>query len=158
MIKFSDIIKGVLNENYGFKDSSFDNEKIYIEVLTTYDSFALLKNPETNSLYITYYDDIDSDYHEAAYSYEMDVDDDGSRYSYREYSDDTELTNDGIALFTQHEIESNLFTDDLGVFIGSNPSTAVLLITKENKKEVFEEFIDLLKSYFDEPRKRKYRY
>lgn len=156
MIKFSDILEGYGSDgDYGFRDSSFDRIKIYMDLLVSVDEFALVRNTKTNGLYITYTEDIDSDYQQGYYTYEVDSDEDG-KYQYAEFSDDTEITDESIELFTQNEVESNLVTDDIDKFTGFNTSIVVLLVTKENKKQVYEEFIDLFKAYFDETPKRKY--
>jgi len=156
MIKFSDILEGYgSDDEYGFRDSSFDRIKIYMDLLVSVDEFALVRNTKTNGLYITYTEDIDSDYQQGYYTYEVDADEDG-KYHYAEFSDDTEITDQSIELFTQNEIESDLVTDDIDKFTGFSTSIVVLLVTKENKKQVYEEFIDLFKAYFDETPKRKY--
>lgn len=160
-MKLIDIIEGwddapdYGSDEYGFKDSSFDNQKIYMDLLVSVDEFALLKNKETNGLYITYIDDIDTDYHQGYYTYEVDSDEDG-KYQYAEFSDDIEITDQSIELFTQHEIQSNSVTDNVDNFTSFSTNIVVLLITKENKKEVYQEFIDLFRAYFDEPNNTTY--
>jgi hypothetical protein len=157
-MKLLDIIEGwddapdYDSGEYGFRDSSFDKQKIYMDLLVSVDDFALLRNKETNGLYITYTEDIDTDYHQGYYTYEVDSDEDG-QYQYAEFSDDIEITDQTIELFTQHQIQSNSFTDDIDKFTGFNTNIVVLLITKENKKGVYEEFIDLFRAYFEEPKK-----
>ena len=157
-MKLLDIVEGwddapdYGSDEYGFKNSSFDREKIYMDLLVSSDDYALLRNKKNNGLYITYTEDIDTDYHQGYYTYEVDSDEDG-KYRYAEFSDDVEITDQSIELFTQHEIESNSVTDDIDKFTGFNTNIVVLLITKENKKGVYEEFIDLFRAYFDEPRK-----
>jgi hypothetical protein len=157
-MKLLDIVEGwddapdYGDEDYGFRNSSFDKEKIHMDLLVSVDEFALLKNKITNGLYITYTEDIDSDYHQGYYSSEVDSDEDG-KYEYAEFSDDTELTGEGIELFTQHELKSNRVTDDIDKFTGFNTNIVVLLVTKENKAQVYEEFINLFRAYFDEPHK-----
>lgn len=154
MIKFSDILEGYGEDDYGFRDSSFDNIKIYFEDLCSVDEYALVKNKNTNELYITYMGEIDSDYEQGWYSYEKDWDEETGWYMTTDFSDDTEITEESISLYTQQLVEKEDFTTNVSEYSQGTSPMSILKITPENRKDVFMEFIDLLKCYFDEPRKK----
>lgn len=155
MIKFRDILESYFEkeDEYGFKDSSLDKIKITFEYLCSVDDIALVKDKKTNEYFIVYFDNIDDDYQQGWYSYEQDYDEDGP-YTSTTFSDDTEITPDSISLYTQHMVMQNDYETNTNNFLNGTSPMSVLKITPENKKDVYQDYIELFKCYFDEPRKK----
>jgi hypothetical protein len=156
MIKFSEIFESYYDDDegeYGFKESSFDDLKIHFELLCSKHEYSLVKDKKTGINYITYTDNINDSYQQG-YSYKsVDYDEDGG-YTYYEFNDDTaELTEDGIALFTQEEVKNDRVTEDVEQFANGGVDEEVLRITKENQGLINTHFLDLIKEFFSE----KYR-
>ena len=151
MIKLMDILKEsrFIDNGWGFADSSFDDEKITYTLLCWYDVYALVRDKETNDIYVVYTEAIDSDYFVASYEYVQDYDEDGP-YISREFGDDSEITDDSITLFAQHEIKKDRVTTDVGDFINGMSSKDVLKMTPENKRAIYNDFLDLFKCHFDD--------
>jgi hypothetical protein len=157
MLKFLDILESYWDpyededENeYGFRDRNLDDIKIHFNHIATYDAYSLVKDTRTNIYYISYTDDIDIAYQQGYFTRETEEDEDG-RYGYWEFNDDSaETTPDSFALFTQEEVKKEKVTNDVIKFANGNADEFVLIITKENKKLVYENFWDLIKESFYE--------
>ena len=138
---------------WGYSNSAFDDETLNFRCYTSGEQ-AIVLNKTTNEIFGVYTDDIDHDYWSGAYSWEKDTewepDEDGgssSSYSYREFDDDMTLDADGIALYTQHEYESNNFTEDMSKYL--NGDSTIVKLTPANKKEFYEQFHDEILDYVE---------
>lgn len=147
------------NDNYGFVDERNEDRVPLFDVLVSYDIWVLVKKKNSKDTYILNTDDVPYDYYKGYYTWvndnDPDFEDDNSwEDAYREFEDDTQLYEDGIALFAEDVIlnddnvtnEENITTKVDEVF---NSQYYGLKITPENKAEVYREFEDLIKAYFE---------
>lgn len=157
MLKFKNILEGYFDddysEEYGFRERSFDDEKINFSFICSDDVHSLVKDNNTNIYYITYSEDMIDDYYQGYFTQEVDADEDG-KYSYWEFNEDTkEKTDESICLFTQHEVAKNHVTSDVERFVDGQLEVFVLMITKDNKNLIYRNFLDLMKECFYEKNK-----
>lgn len=140
-------------DNYGFIDSSFDDRESKYTVLSTEDVYALVKKKDGKETYIVYVEETPYDYSQGYYQwvrdhYDEDVDDDDYDGNYyREFEDDVSLNYEGIELFTEDMLLEEGFTTDV-----NDINYNVLLITPENKEDVYVKFEDLIKAYLNPSR------
>jgi hypothetical protein len=139
MLKFKNILESYENENWGFRDPEFNDESIFMDLLSTHNEFSLLRDKKSNLMYITNTEGIPYDYEQSDYFYEDD---------YEGFNDDNaKMTNESIELFTQHEIKSGYVMQDVDDYLNFNSNKVVLLLTKENKTLVYANFLDLIKTF-----------
>ena len=147
------------NDNYGFVDDRNEDRVPLFDVLVSYDIWVLVKKKNSKDTYILNTDDVPYDYYQGYYEWvndnDPDFEDDNSwEDAYREFEDDTQLYEEGIAFFAEDVIlnddnvtnEENITTKVDEVF---NSQYYGLKITPENKAEVYREFEDLIKAYFE---------
>lgn len=162
MISLVNIAKNLLesyNDDYGFVDERNDDRVSTFDVLVTYSNmgdgeWGLIRKKNTKDTYIINLNDVPHEYYEGYYSWvnddDPDFDDDLSwEDSYREFDDDTQLFERGIALYAE-----DLASDDIQVTtsineILENNEKYLLKITPENKAEVYRVFDGLIKAYLE---------
>jgi hypothetical protein len=167
MISLTNIAKTILESHsdhgfandYGFVDERNDDRTPTFDVLVTHsnivgDDWGLVRKKNTKETYIIYLNDVPHEYYEGYYYWtnddDPDFDDDLSwEDAYREFDDDTQLFERGIALYAE-----DLASDDVQVTTSVNEiieanEKYILKITQENKAEVYGVFDDLIKAYLE---------
>jgi hypothetical protein len=136
------------DSSFGFVDERNEGRIPLVDVLVSYDEWALVKKKDSKETYIVHVDDVPHEYYQGYYHW-VDEDDPYSwQGSYREFEDDTQLYEDGVAFFAE-----DLISDDDTVTTNVdelyNADYYCLKITPENKAEVYIEFEDLIKAYLE---------
>ncbi len=159
MISLVNIAKNLLesySDGFGFVDSAYDDRTPLYDVLITYDELALVRKKETKETYIIDIDDVPHEYYQGDYHWVNDddpdfEDEDSWEESYREFDDDTQLFEDGVAFYAEDSINDNdVVTTDVNEMLDrTRANKYVLKITPENKVEVYTEFDDLISAYFE---------
>ncbi len=159
MISLVNIAKNLLesyNDDFGFVDSAYDDRTPLYDVLITYDELALVRKKETKETYIIDIDDVPHEYYQGIYHWVNDddpdfEDEDSWEDAYREFDDDTQLFEDGVAFYAEDSINDNdVVTTDVNEMLDrTRANKYVLKITPENKAEVYTEFDDLISAYFE---------
>lgn len=160
MISLTNIAKPILESfnDYGFVDERNDDRYPTFDVLVTHsninDEWGLVRKKNTKDTYIINLNDVPHEYYEGYYSWvnddDPDFDDDLSwEDAYREFDDDTQLFERGIAIYAE-----DLASDDVQVTTSVNEileanEKYLLKITQENKAEVYGVFDDLIKAYLE---------
>lgn len=173
MISLVKIAKNLLesyNDDFGFVDDRYDDRIPIYDVLVTYGDggveLALVRKKETKETYIIDIDEVPHEYYQGYYHWvnedDPDFEDDNSwEDAYREFDDDTQLFDDGVAFYAEDSISDVDFvtTDVNDMLDRTMVNKYVLKITPENKARVYKEFEDLIKAYlepsYDEIKKDK---
>jgi len=147
------------NDSFGFVDERNESRKPLFEVLVSYNEWSLIRKKDSKDTYIINTDDIPHEYYQGYYHWvneeDPDFEDDNSwEDAYREFDDDTQLYEEGLALFAE-----DVITNEDGVIDEENITTNIndvfdskyygLKITPENKADVYREFHDLIEAYLE---------
>lgn len=163
MISLVNIAKNLLesyNDDFGFVDGAYDEKVPTFDVLVTYgDSgieLALVRKKGTKETYIIDIDDVPYEYYQGDYHWVNDddpdfEDEDSWEESYREFDDDTQLFDDGVAFYAEDSINTDdVVTTDVNEMLDwDRPNKYVLKITPENKADVYREFHGLIEAYLE---------
>ena len=172
MISLVNIAKNLLesyyDDEYGFVDASLEERTPNMDVLVTYSGaigdWGLVKKKDSKDTYVIDLDDVPYDYYQGYYHWINDddpdfEDNDSWQDAYREFDDDTQLYESGVAFYAEDLITTG---DELTTTVSEifeNNDIKILLITPENKADVYREFEELIKAYLEpsyEERKKEY--
>lgn len=163
MISLVNIAKNLLesyDDDFGFVDGAYDDRTPIYDVLITYGDrgieLALVRKKETKETYIIDIDDVPYEYYQGDYHWVNDddpdfEDEDSWEETYREFDDDTQLLEDGVAFYAEDSINnSDVVTTDVNEMLDiTRTNKYVLKITPENKADVYREFHDLIEAYLE---------
>lgn len=162
MISLVNIAKNLLeshNDGFGFVDGRYDDRTPIYDSLITYGDhgiqLALVRKKESKETYIIDIDDVPHEYYQGYYHWvnddDPDFDDEDSwEESYREFDDDTQLFDDGVAFYAEDLInDDDVVTTDANEMLDGTINKYVLKITPENKADVYREFHGLIEAYLE---------
>ena len=159
MISLVNIVKNLLesyNDDFWFVDGTYDDRTPIYDVLITYNELALVRKKETKETYIIDIDEVPHEYYQGNYHWVNDndpdfEDEDSWEDAYREFDDDTQIFEDGVAFYAEDSINDNdVVTTEVNEMLDrTRANKYVLKITPENKAEVYTEFDDLISAYFE---------
>jgi hypothetical protein len=163
MISLNNIAKNLLesyNDDFGFVNDEYDDKTPIYDVLVTYGDYgielALVRKKGTKETYIIDIDEVPHEYYQGYYHWvnedDPDFEDDNSwEDAYREFDDDTQLFDDGVAFYAEDSInDEDVVTTDVNEMLDRDRANKyVLKITPENKADVYREFHGLIEAYLE---------